>query len=108
MKFEEVLPAYREGRDIEIYCRNSHKWVEISCHGNWMLKTDALKNCEFRIKKEKVKYYPVLCVQDGKYFITYDKHKRLEDCSFVYGDVINKHSVRLITEIPELIEEREE
>jgi hypothetical protein len=66
----------------------------------------ADKEPKKKVNKKKVKYYPALCNENGIFFVTNTKfsskpHVRLPS---QFGIKF----IRFITEIPELIEEREE
>ncbi len=116
MKLEEVLQAYRDGKTIVygIYAFN-------------IISNQArLQNAEdfqiigdmWTIKKEKVKKYPVLLQRIGdswndfyleRYTVTEDLFCDFEDAKMYFYDRRDILKViRLITEIPELIEEVEE
>lgn len=56
MKFEEVLPSYRDGSEIEYYNTYFDKWILMptvgSCDEKWPIA--SLMYDEFRIIKEKL------------------------------------------------------
>lgn len=74
MKFEEVLPQYRNGEIIE-YSLPNGEWQELlhMCHASIAkMAVDLILDGKFRIKtkKEKVKRYQVL------YYIFYQNNKK--------------------------------
>lgn len=115
MKFEEVLPYYRDGEEIEYYNTHEDKWMMLpgigSCNG--ALQISFLMYGDFRIVKKKIKYYPALVrdnVLEGDYLSYLGKNKYKNE-SEALKDIERGeryYFVRLITEIPELIEERDE
>lgn len=122
MKFEECLIALKAGKKI----RKSSWWEEcfIYFDENDCLVDEEEKSfvCEgireedweiIEESKSKVKYYPILLRDNDtdKYEISMDikckKDSDLNQYSYMKKDY-NIVAIRLITEIPELIEEREE
>lgn len=120
MRFEDILPALREGKkvrrkdwDIEYFiCRDGNS---IRCHdgslyfGAYILKDDweiYEVPLEVAKPKKKVKYYPGLFLSSSGHCL-YSLYKDEQD---VKNDVYvrSMQFMRLITEVPELIEEREE
>lgn len=120
MKFEEVLPALRQGMRMKVkghfdeYYYSENYRGEKSIYSNEGIEvclTYLLKN-DWEIVQEKVKYYPALVkfVNNNEYMVLktlfknkehYREWERNENLKGV-------QLIRLITEIPELIEERDE
>lgn len=117
MKFEEILPALRNGKKIRKSCwlegeyinlygicirnENGNKyslyWADI-IEENWELYEEP---------KQKVKYYPALVkCNTQEYMVSVQKFKDEKEAEETNGMFTT--FVRLVTEIPELIEERDE
>lgn len=116
MKFEEVLPSLREGKKIKRKNAEKDYWLNDSFISNdinnrtydTILIEDLLAD-DWEIveePKKKFKYYPALYQfkNSKRYRITGDVYKHFNECPEHPG----QEFIRLITEIPELIEEREE
>lgn len=113
MKFEEVLSALREGRKIR--CKRWGYDVSLYLEGSKLKYSNDLYDYEYPIDIHdvisvdweivpiKVKYYPCLTHYDNIFMLSTRKFPNINEAQ---QDVFG--FVRLITEIPELIEEREE
>lgn len=103
MKFEEILPYIREGRKF----RKRHSDLIYDKDSSIALNLKYLLSDEYELVREKIKYYPALIEGPPKDFRIsqglFKNDKEARDNLHV-----NIGFVRLITEIPELIEEREE
>jgi len=133
MKFEEILPALRGGkkikrliwekdylyRDGDYLCSACNNGKEIDFYSSAIFEVDDWEIIEE--PKQKVKYYPVLVKWDDEPRLFIDaqessRFKSTKEAHNYYKDLeCNKVGsasvllfIRLITEIPELIEEREE
>lgn len=103
MKFEEILPYIREGRKF----RKRHSDLIYDKDSSIALNLKYLLSDEYELVREKIKYYPALIEGPLNGFkITYDTFKDYEEARNNLH--VNIRLIRLITEIPELIEEREE
>lgn len=127
MKFEEMLPAVREGKKIRrknwyknsflvkgmsggfeaLFRDNGQMYTEyISIFAeDWEIFEEPVEE-----PKQKVKYYPCLVKNKGYFDFSGNKFKNNEDGIKYYKDSYseNYEFIRIITEIPELIEERDE
>jgi hypothetical protein len=119
MKFEEVLPLLKAGKRAK---RESWKSNEFFCPAKKLflddngyhisLNVDDVLAEDWVILKEKVKYYPVLVryesfESDDMYFFSVRLYKTVEEAKkFLEPEGLDV--IRLVTNIPELIEEREE
>lgn len=122
-KFEEVLPALREGKKIRRKCFAENYFLdkndciidifetfeELLEHDDWEIVEEP---------KQKVKYYPALVTHEDclHYELIYNMTFKDEKDAIKYftydsrtSDVYDPYKfIRLITEIPELIKEHEE
>lgn len=118
MKFEEIIPLARKNKKIR--CVDWEPEEFIICIGiNFYDQDNEIYNlfaaieildCEWEIFKEKVKYYPPLVKGVGNICYTINtKFKDLQEAKKYFVD--EKYIfelVGLLTEFPELIEERYE
>lgn len=137
MRFEEVLPALREGKKVKSSNWKDSYFIFKELNDNGpdyllgsgsigfrieLMSTEDILNSDWEIyeePKKKVKYYPALLKLQtylgGKgfvniYFVSSTPifFKDFEDAKKHFKDKTDLIPIRLITEIPELIEEREE
>lgn len=119
MRFEDILPALREGKKVrrKEWCVNGFIYKDgnfIRCHDNSLFYGSYILNDDWEIyelPKKKVKYYPALFkFKNGEFYLNNNKRYRYVEEAKEDGlrERINILEVRLITEVPELIEEREE
>lgn len=119
MKFEETFPALREGKKIKhrenfYFIKKegdrTYLFRNKECNYYSQFDTDHLLSEDWEIVEEpnpKVKYYPALMrYKDVKYL--YLSSKLFKNEKEAKDILRNDLFIRLITEIPELIEEREE
>lgn len=118
MRFEEIMGALREGKKVRrkqwskslyLYRISEHTY---SCEYDFELKQKIrfvdILNDDWEIfeePKKKVKYYPVLVKGENGDFYISTSFSSIDEAKLAF----NSHTpIRLITEIPELIEERDE
>ena len=119
MKFEEILPALRAGKKVrrmawaegEFFCPAKKLFLENNSYHVSLDPDDVLAG-DWLIIKDKVRYYPALVRHDGyqdanmlfltvKLFKNFDQAKELLEAEGL-------EIIRLVTNIPQLIEEYEE
>jgi hypothetical protein len=118
MKFEQVMPALREGKrmrrkgwDKGIFTLAAKSYfgeINLAIYVSDILEDDWEILEE---PKKKVKYYPVLFHDKfNGYYISDLKFKSLELANRYRNSSssVDYEVIRLVTEIPELIEERDE
>ncbi len=115
-KFEEVLPALREGKKIRVIDSSIEKdWVYFDKNikkGYQQIYMDQILSDSWELceePKQKVPYYPVLYKFNNKIKISDEDECYQNDLHF-YRERKNEQFqfIRLITEIPELIDWRNE
>ncbi len=118
MRFEDALPLVRCGKKIRRQCWSTRSFLFLK-NGSLVDKDeccyvsdfDTLLAEDWETVKEKFKYYPVLvqsCNFKDKPYITDTQFKTVEDAKKHFE--VNKYCevIRMVTEIPELIDERDE
>lgn len=121
MKFEEVLPALREGKQVRRkngyytyylnkYSEDNYSFRDTVYNADRDIEANDIIADDWEIIEEpktKVKYYPILIKQpsDNKVLISNSKFKDLEEAKL---NAMGVEIIRIVTEIPELIEERDD
>lgn len=60
-KLEEVLPAIREGKKVEVQSRNSKAWFKFDTEDSWDIS--RIIDCKFRIVEEPIQVTKEMLVQ---------------------------------------------
>jgi hypothetical protein len=105
VKFEEVLPAFRKGRKIR-----RKGWHEKSVFdtASFIYSGDFLKEDWETVKEKVPHYHGLIKIQTNKLIVTDRTYKSIEDIEQDFNNHgIKCEVLRLLTDIPELIEYRE-